>query len=174
MNRNNGGIHMKKNKQQKQIVSKILNCIISNDEAGLRTIFDSGIDINFRDGEERTPLMNAVIENKTHMVKDLINVGADINAQDSTGATALHFAAQSYYVDMVKVLLENKAQVDVGDANGNTPLSDAVFYSNGRGEIISLLLQYGADRKLENNYGISPLELSRTIDNYDILKFFES
>lgn len=165
---------MEKNKEQKQTASKILNCIISNDETGLKTIFDSGIDINFRDGEERTPLMNAVIENKTHMVKDLINAGADIDAQDSTGATALHFAAQNYFVDMVTVLLENKAQVDIGDTNGNTPLSDAVFYSNGRGEIISLLLQYGANRKLENNYGISPLELSKTIANYDMFKFFES
>jgi ankyrin repeat protein len=63
--------------------------------------------------------------------------------------------------------------VDARDKHGNTPLSKAVFYSQGSGEMISLLLRWGADRDLKNNYGVSPVGLARSIANYDVARFFE-
>jgi len=55
----------------------------------------------------------------------------------------------------------------------NTPLFRAVFSSNGRGDIIKLLLLYNADMNLKNKSGISPLQLAKTIGNYDITQYMQ-
>jgi ankyrin repeat protein len=69
-------------------------------------------------------------------------------------------------------LLDAGAPVNARDANGNTPLSDAVFRSRGRGDVIKLLRDRGADPTLKNNHGVSPLSLAHTIANYDVRQFF--
>jgi ankyrin repeat protein len=51
------------------------------------------------------------------------------------------------------------------------PLSHAVFESRGRGEMIRLLLSFGADKALKNKHGVSPENLARTIANYDVSIF---
>jgi len=97
---------------------------------------------------------------------------ADPNASDDNGLTPLHFAAQSNSYAVSEALILAGASVDSVDANGNTPLSDAVFHSDGSGDLIKFLLRSGADRNKENNYGISPLELAKSIDNFDLVQFF--
>lgn len=47
-----------------------------------------------------------------------------------------------------------------------------MFPSRGRGEIIKLLLEYGADKDRVNNHGVSPYALAQTIANYDVRQFF--
>jgi ankyrin repeat protein len=71
------------------------------------------------------------------------------------------------------MLLGSGASVDLGDEHGNSPLFRAVFNSQGRGEIITLLLKADADRDLKNFYGVSPLELAQTIGNYNVKQFLE-
>jgi ankyrin repeat protein len=72
---------------------------------------------------------------------------------------------------MAKLLLDHGAAADAQDAHGNTPLSHAVFESRGRGEMIRLLLSFGADKALKNKHGVSPENLARTIANYDVSIF---
>jgi ankyrin repeat protein len=48
-------------------------------------------------------------------------------------------------------------------AQTHSPLSKAVFYSHGRGELIHLLRGAGADPRHENRHGVSPLALALTI-----------
>jgi ankyrin repeat protein len=73
---------------------------------------------------------------------------------------------------MARLLLDSGASVDPRDANGNTPLFRAVFNSRGRGELIGLLRQRGADANSTNKFGVSPVGLARTIANYDVARFF--
>ncbi len=47
-----------------------------------------------------------------------------------------------------------------------------MFNSKGRGEMIELLREWGADPFLANNFGKTPLELSRMIANFDTAQFF--
>jgi uncharacterized protein len=46
------------------------------------------------------------------------------------------------------------------------------FLLPGKGEMIRLLLDAGADRNLKNSSGVSPLELAATIGNYDVRQLF--
>lgn len=120
----------------------------------------------------RTELHYAALEADLSKVKELLLASADPNASDDNGVTPLHFAAQSHSYAVMEALILAGASVDSVDANGNTPLSDAVFHSDGGGDLIKLLLRSGADRNKENNYGISPLELAKSIDNFDLVQFF--
>ena len=61
--------------------------------------------------------------------------------------------------------------MDAPDVNGNTPLSNAVFDSRGRDQMIKLLLSFGANKTLKNKHGVSPEDLAKSIGNYDVSKF---
>lgn len=125
-----------------------------------------------RDRYERTPLHYAAVDNDDAAVKALILQGADVNAQDRDGFTPLHFAAQEYAVAAAKALLEAGAFVDMTNKYGNTPLWTATYNSGGRGDMIRLLREAGADPWHKNTSGHSPVELAREIANYDVRQHF--
>ncbi len=129
-------------------------------------------DVDKRDRAGRTPLFYAAQAGQYDIVLDLVDQGADLNAADKVLKTALHFAAVSYQTEIVELLLKSGARVDSPDANGNTALFDAVFNSRGRGDVIKILLAYGAEKSLKNNHGVSPEDLAQSIANYDVSKFF--
>lgn len=135
-------------------------------KGGSRTS-DAGLD---RAG--RSELHYAVCDRDFTRVKEFIRQGANVNLADKKGWTPLHFAAQNDDEQMARLLLDSGASVDLRDENGNTPLSTGVFNSKGRGELIELLRQRGADATLANNYGVSPVSLARTIANYDLAQYF--
>jgi uncharacterized protein len=123
------------------------------------------------DREGRTPLFYAARDGDTAIVAELLRHGANVNAKDKNLKTALHFAANEYQPEVAKLLLANGANVDAQDVNGNTPLSNAVFDSRGRGQMITALLSFHANKGLKNKHEISPEDLAKSIGNYDITKF---
>ncbi|WP_322763075.1 ankyrin repeat domain-containing protein [Frankia sp. Cr2] len=125
------------------------------------------------DRMKRTPLHYAAIYNDVERVVELLAEGYDQNAADIEGFTPLHFAAQDYSVAAARALLDAGATIDSVDKFGNTPLSKASFNSRGRGELISLLRERGADPWRANNYGQTPVGLARLIANYPVAQFFE-
>lgn len=120
----------------------------------------------------RTPLHYAVAEGNEQDVSRLLNEGVDVNARDDNGWSPLHFAAQANSAALASRLLSAGAEVDALDANGNSPLSSAVFNSRGDGELIAVLRLAGANPHVENEYGVSPISLARTISNYDVARHF--
>jgi uncharacterized protein len=121
----------------------------------------------------RSELHYAVVDGNIDRLKELIRLGMSVNLADRSGCTPLHyFAAQNYHEGIARLLLDSGASVDPRDANGNTPLSTAVFNSRGRGELIGLLRQRGADATSTNNFGVSPVSLARSLANYDVARFF--
>jgi ankyrin repeat protein len=121
----------------------------------------------------RSALHYAALENNVPEVRRLLEEGFDSRAVDKSGWTPLHFAAQEYSIDAAALLLQHCASVDAQNCHGNTPLSNAVFYSRGRGELIQLLRKNGADPHLSNKSGVSPLSLARTITNFDVGQYFD-
>jgi ankyrin repeat protein len=120
----------------------------------------------------RTPLHYAALDGSGAEVRRLLEEGADPSAPDDDGRTPLHFAAQGWHVETAEALLSAGAQVDPKDSRGNTPLGDATYQSQARGEMIALLRARGADPNAKNKHGVSPLELARTIANYDVAQYF--
>lgn len=155
-------------------MESLVEFVFKNDLDGLRIALAQGSDPNERDSDGRTPLIHAAIDNRLEAAKLLLDSGAEVDAQDELGNSPLHYAAQDHHPDMALLLInEGGASVDVVDIHGNTPLWRAVFNSRGRGELITILLKGGADRNHRNKRGKTPVDLARTIANYDIAKFFE-
>lgn len=129
--------------------------------------------IEMRDRDNRTALFHAVIDGQTEIAIILLSAGSDVCVKDSYGKTPLHYAASENRKELAEKLIKCNAEVDAQDLDGNTPLSDAVFYSDGKGDLIKLLLKHGADKDKQNYSGVSPFALAKSISNYDLTKFFE-
>ncbi len=116
--------------------------------------------------------MRAALFDYIELVGILIDAGADVNLKDRRGFTAFHYAAQEKCEQVAQKLIDAGADVNSQDVNGNSPLSSAVFYSRGEGQLIRVLRRSGADDNLSNKHGVSPLQLAKTIANYDVAQFF--
>lgn len=120
----------------------------------------------------RTELHEAAVDANVELLRKLLSSGSDPSASDFSGWTPLHFAAQAQSLDCAALLVEAGANLNAQDEHGNTPLFRAVFSSQGDGAVIQLLLRSGAKPDMKNKHGISPLDLAKSIANYDIERFF--
>jgi uncharacterized protein len=119
-----------------------------------------------KDSFGRSPLHYAALDNDVQKLLDLLAAGEEVN-----GFTPLHLAAQSYALEATTSLLAHGANVKAENKYGNQPLWTAVFESNGRGEVIKVLLANGADAWHKNHSGLTPIDLAGRISNYDISQF---
>ena len=90
-------------------------------------------------------------------IRELIAEGVDVNEADSEGMTPLHSACGSFHYAAAKALLEAGATVDPQDKWGNTPLLRSVGDHPNALALATLLVEYGANPRIENKYGHSPL-----------------
>lgn len=124
------------------------------------------------DRQGRSALHAAAFQGDAAEVRRLIAEGFSPDLADHQGFTPLHLAAQEWHEEAARALLDADANVDPKNNFGNTPLWVAVFSSKGRGEIITLLRERGADPLSQNIHGKTPLGLARTIANHDVRQFF--
>src|ERR1700722_13836166 len=147
----------------------VLDAVLRKEAGALRRAIEAGSNIDQPDREGRTPLSNAVGDGEVEIVKILLRAGANVDASDSQGITPLHFAAQRHSAEITNLLLSSGAKVDSRDSFGNTPLFRAVFESRGLAQVVSALLNAGADQYAKNNSGVSPRDLAASIANFDVL-----
>ena len=95
-------------------------------------------------------------------------LGVHIDARDSRGYTALHYAAEAGDVLSTRSLLERGAEVDPNDTAG-TPLTRAA--SQGRLEVVKLLVAAGANVQATNRHGLTPLALAIKHDRPEVAAF---
>jgi cytohesin len=151
--------------------------------AAATELLKAGADVNVRElFNSRTPLHIASSFGSKVLVSLLLEAGADIIAQDIRGIAPLHFAATHGNMEAVLALLGAAARTAVNgceptnpktviprdyicsarnhvlhakDKSGRTALHSAV--SNGRTNIVSLLLEAGADVNAEDDACMTPL-----------------
>jgi ankyrin repeat protein len=126
-----------------------------------------------QDQSGRLPLHYAAMANDVRALRECLEAGDDPNQPDDVGFAPLHMAAQHGSLDAARVLLDSGAQVDAPNDFGNTPLFVAVFNSRGRGDLIGLLRERGADPLRANTSGQTPVGLARLIANYPVAQYFE-
>lgn len=119
-------------------------------------------------------------EVSTKSIVDLfIKRGIDINQKQKDkqfGFSALHLAVNTQNLEAFNYLIEKDADINAQDINGNTVLSSAVFNYNRNvdiySEMITQLMDKGANADLKNNYGVSARSLANNIAS-DVRKFFK-
>jgi ankyrin repeat protein len=113
-----------------------------------------------------TPLIASISPGiSPEVVHTLVRAGADVNAKADNGLTALLKAALEGSVDTVKALIEEKADTNAkaNPPNDITPVMAAVAASvkiPGRGEVIKLLAEAGADLNAKTSAGLTATKLA--------------
>jgi ankyrin repeat protein len=119
------------------------------------------IDKDLQDGKGRTPLWQAAANGHDVVVGLLIAHGADTSSCDKTGRSPLIQATANGHRNVVQLLLEwGLTDLDTQDNKGRTALSHAA--AQGHEAIAGLLLDVGADSKVLDGAGFTPL--SRAVD----------
>lgn len=115
--------------------------------------------------EARLPFNHSIIPT-------LLKHEANINKANSNGNTVLMIVAYHNKIETVQYLLSYpNIAVNQQNKQGETALIDAIVAENQ--SIIELLLDAGANPKIANNNGLTPLELAEQMGDQEIIKLLK-
>lgn len=103
-----------------------------------------------------TPLLLAAREGKSGFVLELLELGTDVDAVNNDNNNSLWNAVYAEDETSIRALVKHGINKDNRNVNGATPLLYAA--SNGKANMVRLLLELGCDKNV------------RTIDDYDALE----
>eukprot|EP01133_Synstelium_polycarpum_P008423 gene8423-9909_t len=148
---------------------------MTNNIALLMMILKStDLKITARDTHGNTPLhifaQKCLVMHSDEPVLKLIEKGCSVNTENNIGEIALHKACLSTIPKtiMLEVLLNKGSSINHITKNGETPLHYAI--KMGRNEFVRLLLQRGADFRVEGGKPAkSPLGLAKELSHTTIV-----
>jgi ankyrin repeat protein len=131
----------------------------------VRALLDAGADVDLQDDKLDNPFLYAGAEGLLDILRLANEAGADPAITNRYGGVAVIPASERGHVEVVRYLL-NETDVDVDHVNrlGWTALLEAILLSDGgprHQEIVSLLIEHGADVDLADGDGIRPLAHAR-------------
>jgi hypothetical protein len=97
----------------------------------------------------------------------------DLNFRYDTGGTALEFSISQRRIDRVVTLLKEGASVETTDGIGNSPLHLAVSW-DGNSQLLSLLVDAGADLNKTNKSGETPVLAAVRFRNIAAVRYLAS
>lgn len=143
--------------------SLLIKVAAEGDIPAVESVLDAKADPNAAvDGV--TALYEALQAGDGELVETLISKGADTNRPGPGGVTPLLLAI-SNYTEAVEPLLAAGADPNLADESGNTPLLAAL--EAGKPEVVSLLLDHGANVNLPGGEGYTPFQAILAEDTID-------
>lgn len=126
------------------------------------------IDIESKTGRGETPLMIAVINGKLQAVTCLLEKGADPSLEDKKSWNSLHHAARGNNPNVIELILNHMSVIESRTAQDYTPLMIAA--GNGKVQIVTFLLEKGADPSLQDSSGYNSLHWASRSDKPVIIE----
>lgn len=162
------------NAQNKRCVSALMVAADKGKLDVIQLLLQKGADLNLEDSEKSTALDHAVEGGYVDIAKLLLTKGGfgkkiaystEAGVMAATTNFALHRAVVNRNLAEVKTQLALGANVNSRGNHGYTPLLLAVEYSYSGAEIVTLLLEKGADPNLANDSGDTALMLAAGRNN---------
>ncbi|KAK2192772.1 hypothetical protein NP493_23g05038 [Ridgeia piscesae] len=133
----------------------------------VQKLITTGVDVNTRDGDNRTPLHWAATSGWVNVAEFLIANGASVNIVQKDGFSALHAATCLGHMHMCRFLLAEGAEVNRTDRDGWSPLHMATCY--GHPEVVRLFLSSGAKVNQRTRDEETALHIAVDPANLDII-----
>ncbi|XP_071338846.1 ankyrin repeat and death domain-containing protein 1A isoform X2 [Trachinotus anak] len=112
--------------------------------------------------------MEAAKRNDVETMRTL-GKGLNPNAKNVHNRTALHYAVAGKNKEAVQLLLQRRVKVDQKDKYGVAPIHLAAWF--GSLEILKLLVQAGAEHKVENEEGLNIMHCAAINNHTDIVEY---
>jgi ankyrin repeat protein len=129
-----------------------------------RLLIAAGADVNAQDDIRNSAFLLAGARGYLDILKLTLSAGADLKSTNRYGGTALIPACHYGHVETVRELLKTKIDIDHVNNLGWTALLEAVILGDGgpaHTEIVALLVAAGANVKIADRQGVTPLEHAR-------------
>jgi ankyrin repeat protein len=120
-----------------------------HDEELLRVMIEQGIDFDFHDQTDQTPLMHAIRYGNEALAKALVHYGADCNAVNGEERSVLMYAAQYASIDLFRFLVDAGADTSHQQVLKGTKKSVFDYITQDRSEKVFFLNRYEKDLKEE-------------------------
>ena len=151
-----------------------------NDLDTMRLVLDAGVDVNAVGVTGVMPLLGASYHGNVAAVRLLLSRGATVNAAARmptlfpldaptsgpialTGVTPLLAAASGAPGELIAALIDAGAEINAKDGRGMTPLMLAVATNHQNPAVIRLLLEHGADVKVQSSLGETAADWARKL-----------
>jgi ankyrin repeat protein len=127
--------------------SMLMSACVDSSAEIVEYLLSLGADVNQVDDSGQAPLRYAAVSwiDIERKIRLLLDAGADVNHRGNDGSAALSDAAFYQNDTAAKVLLANGADVNNRDSQGYTAISWTCGKGAPEGDIVELLLRYGAD-----------------------------
>jgi ankyrin repeat protein len=116
----------------------------------------------------------AVTFGHSEVLAALIDAGADVDGVDRTGINLLHWAAITNRATAIPVLARAGVSIDAVDEFGFTPLMYAATIDHDTQDTLDALLRAGADPRIRNADGRTPLQQAQRLKHVDIVRVLKS
>lgn len=138
---------------------ELVNAAYKGDKDKVEALLASGVNANVTQLGGKTALINAALQSHVDIVQLLLEKGADAGLADRQKTTPLIAAVLSYANNqdesqikkMVELFIAKGANVNAQNIGGQT----ALMLAGHRGllEVVKVLIEAGADCKIENAFG---------------------
>ena len=136
----------------------------ANDVESARLLIAAGADVNAKDAIEDSPFLYAGAEGRLDILRLILPAKPDLRSLNRYGGTALIPACHHGHVETVRELLKTAIPVDHVNKLGWSALLETVILGDGSAryqEITRLLLAHGANPRLADHDGVTPLMHAR-------------
>lgn len=152
-----------------EFINKYIILAVKKGEVNtVQLLLQQGADVNTRDDRGNSLLMLSITMEYQDIFELLLSKGADTTVTDAGGRTPLLISLFMDKIDFVKYFLSKGyiKGINMKDNTGKSPLMIAV--AKGYSDIVSQLIELGANIKDADNDGITPLMYAVKLNYNDI------